>query len=139
MTKPSTYFLRVKEDHLNEIAEDYVEEIHGLHQQTGEARATDLAERFGVSTAAVSKTISKLVQENLVESRPYRGIFLTSAGEKLAKKVAKRHDIVLQALLKLGVPYEIARGDSEGIEHHCSRETVAALARLIEDDSREIN
>ncbi|GHA99816.1 manganese-binding transcriptional regulator MntR [Modicisalibacter luteus] len=125
------HFKRVRQDHQTELVEDYVEEIAHLHSTLGEARASDLAERFGVSTAAVSKVISRLKRDGLVVARPYRGIFLTESGEALAKRVAIRHAVVLDTLRKLGVPEEIARADSEGIEHHCSEETVAAMRRFL--------
>ena len=125
------HFKRVRQDHQTELVEDYVEEIAHLHSTLGEARASDLAERFGVSTAAVSKVISRLKRDGLVVARPYRGIFLTETGETLAERVAIRHSIVLDTLRKLGVPEEIARADSEGIEHHCSEETVVAMQRFL--------
>ena len=96
---------------------------------------SDLAERFGVSTAAVSKVITRLKRDGLVIARPYRGIFLTESGETLAKRVAIRHAIVLDTLRRLGVPEEIARADSEGIEHHCSEETVVAMRRFLDNST----
>ncbi len=127
------HFKRVRQDHQTELVEDYVEEIAHLHSTMGEARASDLAERFGVSTAAVSKVITRLKRDGLVIARPYRGIFLTESGETLAERVAIRHAIVLDTLRRLGVPEEIARADSEGIEHHCSEETVMAMRRFLDN------
>lgn len=134
------HFKRVRQDHQTELVEDYVEEIAHLRSTLGEARASDLAERFGVSTAAVSKVIARLKRDGLVIARPYRGIFLTESGEALAERVAIRHAIVLDTLRKLGVPEEIARADSEGIEHHCSEETVMAMRQFLhQETSREPN
>ncbi|MDR5860792.1 manganese-binding transcriptional regulator MntR [Halomonas elongata] len=128
------YFRRVRQDHQTELVEDYVEEIAHLHALHGEARASDLAECFGVSTAAVSKVITRLKRDGLVIARPYRGIFLTPLGDDMAKRVANRHTVVLEVLRKLGVPEETARADSEGIEHHCSEATVEAMRRYLNDD-----
>ncbi|MGC3871782.1 manganese-binding transcriptional regulator MntR [Halomonas sp. GXIMD04776] len=125
------HFKRVRQDHQTELVEDYVEEIAHLHATHGEARASDLAERFGVSVAAVSKVVTRLKRDGLAMARPYRGIFLTEPGEQLAQRVAIRHDIVLRTLLKLGVPEDVARPDAEGIEHHCSPETVTAMQRFL--------
>jgi len=38
-----------------------------------------------------------------------------------------RHLAVVQFLLALGVPLEVAENDAEGIEHHLSAETLAAM------------
>lgn len=126
------HFKRVRQDHQTELVEDYVEEIAHLHATHGEARASDLAERFGVSVAAVSKIVTRLKRDGLAMARPYRGIFLTEPGEQLAQRVAIRHDLVLRTLFKLGVSEDMARADSEGIEHHCSEETVAAMREFLE-------
>ena len=126
------YFKRVRQDHQTELVEDYVEEIAHLHAKLGEARASDLAECFGVSAAAVSKVVAKLKRDGLAIARPYRGIFLTAQGEGLAERVAQRHRVVLDTLCALGVPENVARADSEGIEHHCSEETVAAMREFLE-------
>lgn len=115
--------------------EDYVEEIAQLHRDHGEARASDLAERFGVSAAAVSKVIARLKRDGLAEARPYRGVFLTDKGRELAEKVEARHQLVLSTLLALGVPPHVAEADSEGIEHHCSDATVEAMKRFVETQS----
>lgn len=133
------YFQRVKEDHQRELVEDYVEEIAQMHETYGEARSSDLAIRFGVSPAAVSKVISRLKRDGLVEARPYRGIFLTEQGQLMAEQVAKRHQIVFKTLLCLGVSEEVAQGDAEGIEHHCSVETVAAMEFFLKNHSVDIS
>ncbi|OHV11895.1 MULTISPECIES: manganese-binding transcriptional regulator MntR [Kushneria] len=134
LTPHHEHFERVRQDHQRELVEDYVEEIAHLHRHLGEARASDLAERFGVSPAAVSKVVSRLKRDGLVNARPYRGIFLTESGEELAQKVASRHRVVLDTLVALGVPDAVARADSEGIEHHCSDETVAAMHRFLQEN-----
>ncbi|MZI94460.1 manganese-binding transcriptional regulator MntR [Vibrio sp. CAIM 722] len=130
-SKQSLYFNKAKEDHQSELVEDYVEEIADLFQTHGEVRSADLAQRFGVSAAAVSKFISRLKKEGLVESMPYRGIFLTEKGRELAEKVAHRHNVVFETLIKLGVSEATAHADAEGIEHHCSEETVQAMLRFL--------
>lgn len=127
------HFDRVRQDHQRELIEDYVEEIAHLHHAMGEARASDLAERFGVSPAAVSKVITRLKRDGYVTARPYRGIFLTEQGESLAKMVAERHQVILNVLRTLGVEEETARADSEGIEHHCSDSTVEAMRRFLKE------
>ena len=50
-------FERIRKAHQNEVAEDYVEMIAELIEDTGEARAVDLAQRFGVTAPTVNATI----------------------------------------------------------------------------------
>lgn len=131
-TPKHEHFKRVRQDHQTELVEDYVEEIAHMRAIHGEARASDLAKNFGVSSAAVSKVVARLKRDGLAVARPYRGIFLTDQGERMAKRVAVRHEIVLKTLLKLGVPEDVARPDAEGLEHHCSPETVTAMLRFLD-------
>ena len=113
------------------LLEDYVELIADLMASAGEARPTDIARRLGVSHATVIKTIGRLKREGLAVAKPYRGVFLTEAGESLAARVRARHRVVVDLLLAVGVPFEAAESDAEGIEHHVSDTTLAAFARFL--------
>lgn len=123
-------FKHVRAAHQSEVAEDYVEMIADLIELQGEARAVDLAERFGVTNATVNRTIARLQRDGLVVSRPYRSIFLTPEGEQMAAHSRERHQVVLEFLLALGVSREVAETDAEGVEHHVSEETLEAFARF---------
>ncbi len=126
----AAHFDRTRSDHRTEIAEDYVELIADLIDCTGEARVVDLAGRLGVTSATVNNTIARLQRESLVRSEPYRSIFLTDARRELARVCRERHAIVVAFLRALGVSEATAAIDAEGIEHHDSRETLDAFARL---------
>lgn len=127
----STAFRRVRADHSSELAEDYVELIADLIDEKGEARGSDIALRLGVANATVVKTLKRLQDAGLVNQEPYRSIFLTGNGWRMAEDGRRRHKIVEGFLLALGVPEEVARIDSEGIEHHVSDETLRAMARFL--------
>jgi len=114
------------------LLEDYVELIADLLTSNGEARPTDIARRLGVSHATAIKTIARLKREGLATGRPYRGVFLTEEGQKLAARVRVRHRLVVDILLALGVPAEAAEADAEGIEHYVSEATLRAFAQYLE-------
>lgn len=122
-------FQRVREAHQTEVAEDYVELIARLIDETGEARVVDLAVWLGVTNATVNNTIQRLQRDGLVTTKPYRSIFLTDAGRQLAEASHQRHILVRDFLLALGVDEETAELDAEGIEHHVSEETLGAFRR----------
>ncbi len=124
-------FRRTRNDHAKETAEDYVELIAALIEESGEARAVDLAGRLGVSHVTVTKTVQRLQREGYVTVKPYRSIFLTELGQDVARQARERHELVLAFLLKLGVPEEVAEIDAEGIEHHVSAETLASIRRFL--------
>jgi DtxR family transcriptional regulator, manganese transport regulator len=122
-------FKRVRDAHQTELAEDYVELIAELIEEKGEARLVDLAERLGVTKATVNNTIQRLQRDGFVTSEPYRAIFLTDKGRKVAAASRERHVIVRDLLVSLGVDAETADADAEGIEHHVSKATLDAIRR----------
>lgn len=128
-------FRRTRADHRDEISEDYVEAIAELIAERGEARVRDLSEMMGVSHVTVSRTVTRLVSAGLVVTEPYRPIELTDAGRRLAEECERRHEVVLEFLLKLGVPRNQAELDAEGIEHHVSEKTIDAMRRYSEHRS----
>jgi DtxR family manganese transport transcriptional regulator len=113
-----------------EVAEDYVELIADLIDGGGEARVVDIARGIGVSHATVVKTIGRLQRDGLVTTKPYRAIFLTEEGRRVAEWSRKRHEVVLNFLQALGVSTETAEADAEGMEHHVSVETLDAFERF---------
>ena len=123
-------FAKTREAHLTEVAEDYVELIGDLIAELGEARLTDIAQNMAVTPATASKIIARLTREGLIESRPYRAVFLTDAGAAMATESRRRHGVVLDFLLALDVGRATAEADSEGMEHHVSDATLNALRAL---------
>src|SRR5450755_2138111 len=114
------------------LLEDYVELIADLLATGGEARPTDVARRLGVSHATAIKTISRLKREGLATGLPYRGVFLTDTGRALAERTRSRHRIVVNLLVALGVPTEVAEADAEGTEHHVSEATLKAFTLFLQ-------
>jgi len=125
----SDRFEQVRNARNSETAEDYTEMIADLIRNVGEARAVDLAKHFGVTGPTVNSIIRRLVRDGLVVSKPYRSIFLTDKGQILADYCKKRHEIVYDFLIKIGVNSDTAKNDAEGIEHHVSAETLSVFEK----------
>jgi DtxR family manganese transport transcriptional regulator len=122
---------RTRRDHATELAEDYVEAIDDIITAAGVCRAIDLVKHFRVTHATVNNAVGRLIRDGFASSEPYQPIELTAAGKRLAKKARRRHEIVEQFLRKLGVSEQAAKTDSEGIEHHVGKETLAAMQRVL--------
>ena len=125
----SDRFEQVRNARNSETAEDYTEMIADLIRNAGEARAVDLAKHFGVTGPTVNSIIRRLVRDGLVVSKPYRSIFLTDKGQILADYCKKRHEIVYDFLIKIGVNSDTAKNDAEGIEHHVSADTLSVFEK----------
>ena len=125
-------YSKIRSQNKNEILEDYVEAIQEISEIKGDVKNADLAIHFSVSQATVNKNLKRLISYNLAKSEPYRSIFLTNEGKKLAAISKQKHQIVYNFLIKLGVSKKIAQFDSEGIEHHVSEETLKLMKKFSE-------
>lgn len=126
---------RTRTDHASELAEDYVEAIAELIQEHGVCRSVDLARQFAVSGVTVNRTIGRLERDGYVKTEPYAPVLLTKKGQKLASDCKRRHQIVLEFLIALGVDSQTATIDAEGIEHHVSENTLKAMQAFIADSA----
>ena len=132
MKKINSQYSNIRNQNKNEILEDYVEAIQEISEIKGDVKNADLSIHFGVSQATINKNLKRLISSKLATSEPYRSIFLTDEGKKLAVISKEKHEIVYQFLIKLGVSKKTAQYDSEGIEHHVSDETL----KLMKDFSK---
>ena len=123
---------QVRKAHETELIEDYIELIGDLIDGKGEARSVELARRMGVTQATVGNMVGRLSDLGLVNSEPYRAIFLTPTGRKMADRSRKRHITVLRFLRCIGVTEEAARQDAEGMEHHCIDATLEVMREFVQ-------
>ena len=123
-------FKKVRNAHKTENTEDYLELISELLTIKGEARIVDIANRLGIAQATANKTIQRLQHQGFIKREPYRSIFLTEKGKLLADYCKKRHEIVYNFLIKIGVHHDVAKNDAEGLEHHVSAETLSVFEKF---------
>ena len=123
-------FLKVRNAHKTENTEDYLELIAELHNTNGEARIVDIANKLGIAQATANKTIQRLQTLGYIRREPYRSLFLTIKGQKIASYSKKRHNTVYNFLLNLGLDLKTAEADSEGIEHHVSEKTLKKMEKF---------
>jgi Mn-dependent DtxR family transcriptional regulator len=110
--------------------EDYLERILELINTKGYARVVDIATSLGISQASVTNMVQRLDAEGLLNYEKYRGLVLTTAGETLARNIARRHQLLTDFLKLLGVDQRVIEHDVEGMEHHISPSTLRAIEAL---------
>lgn len=110
--------------------EDYLERILELINTKGYARVVDIATSLGISQASVTNMVQRLDGEGLLKYEKYRGLVLTTAGETLARNIARRHQLLTDFLTLLGVDERVIEHDVEGMEHHISPPTLRAIETL---------
>ena len=80
--------------------EDYIEQIYLLIENKGYDRVPYIAEALEVHPSSVTKMVQKLDRDSYLNYERYRGLTLTSKGEKIGKRLVERHDL-LKSFLKL--------------------------------------
>jgi Mn-dependent DtxR family transcriptional regulator len=111
-------------------AEDYLERILELINSNGYARVVDIATSLKISQASVTNMIQRLDGDGLLKYEKYRGLVLTTAGETLARNIARRHELLTEFLGLLGLEQRVIDHDVEGMEHHISAATLRAIESL---------
>lgn len=124
-------YKQTRSAHRQETAEDYALAIARLIEQRGEARVRDLSQVMGVSHVTVVRIVKRLSEEGLVETEPYKPVALTAEGRSLADDARKRHELVRDFLVSIGVPAKVAAIDAEGMAHHLSEATARAMKRAL--------
>lgn len=127
MPKRPSPFAKTRTDHATETAEDYVEAIGDILDQQPTCRVKDLAAQMEVTHVTVTRILQRLSTEGLIDKDPYGPCTLTAAGTAMAARSRHRHRLLLDFLLHIGVPPADAKRDAEGMEHHVSEATLAAM------------
>ena len=111
--------------------EDYLEIIGELVELKGYATTLDISRYMNVSAPSVTKMLQRLDENGFLEYEKYHGINLTSKGIEIAEGIRQKHGILLEFFEILGVGYETANQDAEGIEHHLNPKTIKQLRKFI--------
>ena len=112
--------------------DDYLEQILHLIEEKGYARPVDIFKRLQISQASVTNMLQRLDSEGLVKHEKYRGTVLTGDGERIAQAIIDRHKLLTEFLRLFDIDEETIYRDVEGMEHHVSRATLAALRAVTE-------
>lgn len=106
-----------------ESGEMYLETILILSKEKENIRAIDICSQMGFSKPSVSRGLKLLKEESMILVDENGYISLTDKGKLKAEQVYERHNVLTEALVKIGVSKEIAEDDACKIEHIISDET----------------
>ena len=117
---------------LSATMEDYLEAIAALKKQNDIARVRDIGRILGVKSSSVNTALSTLSQKGLVIHEKYGYVNLTPAGERIARNVQDKHDILLKFLTGiLNINDTEALQDACKMEHAISPKTFDRLTKFI--------
>ena len=112
---------------LQESGEMYLETILILSRRGGCVRSVDISEYMGYSKPSVSRAVGLLKAGNYIVIDNDGHITLTESGLKTAEKIMRRHELLTELLVSLGVDRTVAAADACKMEHVISDETYEAI------------
>jgi DtxR family Mn-dependent transcriptional regulator len=124
---------------VSQAVQDYAKAIWALAQEGEDPVSTSaIASRLGVSPASASAMVKRLETLGLARRRPYRGVALTTAGERVALEVIRHHRLLELYLAEaLGMPWDRVHAEAEVLEHAISPELSERIAQALGNPSRD--
>jgi DtxR family Mn-dependent transcriptional regulator len=91
-----------------------------------------LAATLGVTPGTATTMVKTLAESGLVDYEPYAGVSLTSAGEKLAAMVVRRHRLIELFLVQyLGFGWDEVHDEAEQLEHAVSDRLIERIDEML--------
>ena len=119
---------------LHDTTEEYLETILSLEEEGVVPMRARLVERLGLSAAAVSETVGRLVDGGWVELAGDRRLSLTTKGRGLATSIVRRHRLAERLLVDvIGLEWEKVHAEAARWEHAISADVEEKLVLLLGD------
>ncbi len=120
--------------------EDYLKTALLLKLQYGHVYVSDLAEELGANLATAYSSVNKLAIAGYILPLERRGgrrsnkqsLSFTPEGERLARQILSRNQLIKSWLVQLGIPEEDAEDEACYMEHGISEHTLAVLKRYMD-------
>lgn len=120
-------------------SEDYLEAILMVSEQKEHVRSIDLAKQLGVSKPTVSYTVKRLSEAGYLMIDEQNYLTLTDTGMDIASQMYKRHKLLTDFFISLGVDSTTASEDACKVEHDISKETFDAICKHATKYTKENN
>lgn len=108
---------------LHESGENYLETILILKRSAGYVRSIDIANALAFSKPSVSRAMSILKNAGHITMDASGMIELTESGSAIAEQIYKRHQMLTDFLINIGVDEDTAAADACRMEHVISSST----------------
>ena len=116
---------------IQESAEMYLETILILSNEKDSVRSIDVAKKMNFSKPSVSRAMKNLNNNGYISIDKDGFISLLPDGEKIARKIYERHEVLTAYFIRLGISEKTAEDDACRIEHVISDETFEAIKKLL--------
>ena len=108
--------------------ENYLKAIYHLSLQSDSASTNQIATSLNTKAASVTDMLKKLADKELINYTKYQGVTLTTAGEKIALSIIRKHRLWEYFLVeKLNFKWDEVHDVAEELEHISSKELIDRL------------
>jgi DtxR family Mn-dependent transcriptional regulator len=119
---------------LHDATEEYLETILEIEEEGIPPIRARIVERLGLSAAAVSEQVNRLVEQGYAELLDDRTLRLTDRGRALAISIVRRHRLAERLLVDvIGLEWVKAHKEADRWEHAISADVEAKLVELLGD------
>ncbi len=119
---------------MHDATEEYLETILEIEEEGVTPIRARLVERLGLSAAAVSEQVNRLVEQGYAELRDDRTLRLTATGRELATSIVRRHRLAERLLVDvIGLEWEKVHREADRWEHAISADVEQKLVELLGD------
>src|ERR1700761_7664946 len=108
--------------------ENYLKAIYHLSTQSESVSTNQIAAALSTKAASVTDMLKKLADKELINYTRYQGVTLTTAGEKIALSIIRKHRLWEYFLVeKLNFKWDEVHDVAEELEHISSKELIDRL------------
>jgi DtxR family Mn-dependent transcriptional regulator len=123
---------RPPDESYSKANEDFLKAVYLLQQEHDRVQTSVLAEALSISAPSTTEMAKKLAKANLVIHEPYRGVRLTSAGERVALEIVRNHRLLELFLVQtLGYSWDEVHEEAEQLEHAVSDRLIQRIAEYL--------
>ncbi|HEV3451181.1 MAG TPA: metal-dependent transcriptional regulator [Acidimicrobiia bacterium] len=119
---------------MHDATEEYLETILEIEEEGVTPIRARIVERLGLSAAAVSEQVNRLVEHGYAELLDDRSLRLTARGRALATSIVRRHRLAERLLVDvIGLEWEKVHREADRWEHAISADVEQKLVELLGD------
>lgn len=118
---------------ISHTEENYLKIIYKLSEKYGKAASTNaISKEMKISAASVTDMLKRLSEKTLLNYEKYKGVTLTSSGNKIAKSLIRNHRLWEVFLVdKLSFRWDEVHNIAEELEHIKSKLLIERLDQYL--------
>lgn len=116
----------------SEAIEDFLKAVYLLQQDYPRVPTSVLAEALNITAPSTTEMAKKLAKAKLINHKPYQGVQLTPAGERIALEIVRNHRLLELFLVRaLEYSWDEVHEEAERLEHAVSERLAERITEFL--------